>query len=97
LDYQNNYVENSRMMSNTLNNFDILAIILNVLYNYFDNSIKLFSDLYLAKFLDFLTKSFCALLFTYLTISNNYHVITFKLSSFSSVIYFKIYFLRSKV
>jgi len=37
-------------------NFDILAISLNVLHNYFDNSIKL-SDLYLAKFLDTLAKS----------------------------------------
>jgi len=30
-------------MMNTAKNFDILAINLNVRYNYFDNSIKLFS------------------------------------------------------
>ena len=39
--------------------FDILATSLSVLRNYFDGSIKLFLDLYLAKFLDFLVKSFC--------------------------------------
>jgi len=41
-------------MSNDTKNLDILAINLNVLYNYFDSSIKLFSDisdLYLSKFL----------------------------------------------
>jgi len=32
---QNNYVENSRMMSNVAKKFDILAINLNVLHNYF--------------------------------------------------------------
>jgi len=31
---------------------------LNFLYNYFDDSTKLFSDLYLAKFLDILVKPF---------------------------------------
>jgi len=39
--------------------FDILTICLSVLvYNYIDDVIKLFSDLYLIKFLDILTKSF---------------------------------------
>jgi len=38
-------------------NFDILATNLSVLYNYFDSSIKLFSDLHLAKFLDTSAKS----------------------------------------
>jgi len=39
--------------------FDILTICLSVLvYNYFDDLTKLFSDLYLTKFLGILTKSF---------------------------------------
>jgi len=37
--------------------FNILEINVSVLYNYFDSPIKLFADLYLAKFLYFLTKS----------------------------------------
>jgi len=37
LDHQNNYVENSSMKSNAANNFDVLAINLNVLHNFFDN------------------------------------------------------------
>jgi len=45
LDHQNNYVQNSNM-SNTANNFDNLVISLDVLRNYFDGSLKLFSDLY---------------------------------------------------
>jgi len=32
-------------MNNAAKNFDILAINLNVLHNYFDSSLKLFSDL----------------------------------------------------
>jgi len=40
------------------NVLSFLAISLNVLYNYFDGQTKLFSDLYLAKFLDILTKPF---------------------------------------
>jgi len=39
-------------MSNTVKSFDILAIDLRILHNYFDSLIKLFSDLYLAKFLN---------------------------------------------
>jgi len=46
------------MMNNAIKNFNILAISLSVLYNYFDNSMKLFSDLYLAKFLDKTAKLF---------------------------------------
>jgi len=46
------------MMSNAAKNVDILASILNVLHNYFDSLIKLFSDLYLAKFLDTSAKPF---------------------------------------
>jgi len=53
---QNNYVGNSRMMSNA-KNFDILAT-LSVLHNYFDGLTKLFLNLYLAKFLDISAKSF---------------------------------------
>jgi len=45
-------------MSDAAKNFDLLATNFNVLYNYFDNSIKLFSDLYLVEFLDNLAKSF---------------------------------------
>jgi len=58
LDHQNNYVENSSMMSNAAKNFDILAISLNILHNYFDSSLKLFSSYFLVKFLDTLAKSF---------------------------------------
>jgi len=36
---------------NPTQNFNILAISLNILYNYFDSVTKFFSDLYLAKFL----------------------------------------------
>jgi len=39
------------MISNAAKSFDILATSLNALYNYF-NLTKLFSDLYLIKFLD---------------------------------------------
>jgi len=46
------------MMHNATKNFDILAISLNVLHNYFNDPTKLFSDLYLAKFLDVSVKSF---------------------------------------
>jgi len=38
-------------------NFEILPTSLSVLYNYFDSSIQLFSDLYLAIFLDTSAKS----------------------------------------
>jgi len=44
------------MMNNAVKDFDILAISLNV-PNYFDG-LKLFLDLYLAKFLHTLTKHF---------------------------------------
>jgi len=44
------------MMSNAVKNLDILASNLKVLHNYFNSLIKLFSDLYLAKFLDTLAK-----------------------------------------
>jgi len=52
-------------MSNAAKNFDILAISLSILHNYFDSSIKLFQDLYLAKFLDISAKPFiqCRYLF----------------------------------
>jgi len=40
------------MMSNIVKYFDILLISLSVLGNYFDSTTKLFSDLYVAKFLD---------------------------------------------
>jgi len=45
------------IVNNIKKSFDILAMNLKVLHNYFDGPIKLFSDLYLAKFLDF-SKSF---------------------------------------
>jgi len=44
---------------NVAKNFDILATSLSVLHNYFDGLMKLFSNQYLAKFLDF-AKSFFA-------------------------------------
>jgi len=45
---QNNYVGNhSRMTSDAAKNFNILATSLNVLHNYFNSLIKLFSDPYL--------------------------------------------------
>jgi len=50
--YQNIYVRNLSMMSNIVKYFDILLISLSVLGNYFDSTTKLFSDLYVAKFLD---------------------------------------------
>jgi len=43
-------------MSNAAKNFDILAI--SVLHNYFNRSTKLFSEPYLAKFLNISAKSF---------------------------------------
>jgi len=53
LDYQNNYVGNSNMMSNVGKNFDIFNIqFLNVPYIY------LFLNLYLAKFFNILAKLF---------------------------------------
>jgi len=42
-------------MNNAAKSFDILTISLSVLYNYFDSP-ELFSDLFLAKFLDASTK-----------------------------------------
>jgi len=69
LGQQINYVRNSSMMSNVAKNFDILAIILNVLRNYFDIPIKLFSDLYLAKFLDTSVKLFFS--YNYYKTNNN--------------------------
>jgi len=46
-------------MSSAVKSFDILSTSLSVLHNYFNGITKLFSDLYLIKFLDILTKSFC--------------------------------------
>jgi len=57
LDHQNNYIEISSIMSNVPKNFDVLIISLSVL-RYFDSLIKLFSDLFLAKFLYTLAKPF---------------------------------------
>jgi len=54
LNYQNNYVGNLRVMSNAAKKQLVYSSNLYVLHNYFNNSIKLFSDVYLAKFLDFL-------------------------------------------
>jgi len=41
LNHQNNFVEVLKIMSNVAKNFDILAISLSVLHNYFDSSAKL--------------------------------------------------------
>jgi len=46
------------MTSNAAKNFDILTTNLSVLHNYLNDPTKLFSDLYLVKFLDILAKSF---------------------------------------
>jgi len=45
-------------MSNVAKGFDILAINLSVLHNYFSDLTKLFLDLHLSKFLDTLAKLF---------------------------------------
>ena len=45
-------------MSDATKKFDLLTTSLSVLYNYFDSSTKLFSDFYLAKFLDTSSRSF---------------------------------------
>jgi len=42
LDHQNNFVGNSKIMSNAAKDFDILATDLSTLHNYFDSSITLF-------------------------------------------------------
>jgi len=55
LDCRNNYVERLSI-DDAAKSFDVLAISLSLLRNYFDNPTKLFSDLYLAKFLDTLAK-----------------------------------------
>jgi len=57
LDYQNNYVGRLSNWWQCCKSFDILAISLSVLYNYFDSLTKLFSNLYLSEFLD-VAKSF---------------------------------------
>ena len=52
LDYQNNFINISSMMSNAKKKFDILAISFSAFYDYFDNATKLFSNLclYIANF-----------------------------------------------
>jgi len=57
LDHQNNFVGTLKIMSIAAKNF-ILTTSLSVLHNYFDSSTKLFSNLYLAKFLGISAKSF---------------------------------------
>jgi len=49
------------MISNAAKNFDILAISLSVLHNYFNGTIKFFSDVYLVKFLNTSVKLFFSL------------------------------------
>jgi len=56
--YQNNYVEHSSWLLEYQNLLQYCSSYLNFPHNYFDGSTKLFSDLYLSKFLDTLTKSF---------------------------------------
>jgi len=53
-----NYVKCLSVDDNAAKNFNSLTISLSILHNYFDDSIKLFSDLYLTKFLDTSAKSF---------------------------------------
>jgi len=45
-------------MINAAKNFNILATSLNILYNYFNSLLTLFSNLRLVKFVDTLEKSF---------------------------------------
>jgi len=56
LDHQNNHAGNSNVTSNAVKNFNILAISISVLHNYFNSLTKLFLNLYLAKFLNILAK-----------------------------------------
>jgi len=44
LDYHNNYIGISNIMSNSIKSFDVLTTSLSVLYNYFNDPTKLFSD-----------------------------------------------------
>ena len=46
LDHQNNYIGRSSIMNYTAKSFDILAISLSVLHNYFNGLAKLFLDLH---------------------------------------------------
>jgi len=48
----------NHMMSNAKKSFSSLAINMSVLHNSFDSLTKLFSDVYLTKFLDTLAKPF---------------------------------------
>jgi len=57
LDHQNNYASLS-IDDNTAKSFNILATSWNVLYNFDSPQTKLFSNLYLAKFLDTSAKLF---------------------------------------
>jgi len=58
---RNNYAEHSQHYEQYVHvksSIDILATSLSVLHNYFDGPIKLFSDLYVAKFLNKSAKPF---------------------------------------
>jgi len=57
LDHPNNYVERSSVNDNAAKNFNILAIGLSVLHNYFDDSNKIIFR-FVATFLDISTKFF---------------------------------------
>jgi len=51
------------MLNNVVKNFDIPATNLNILHKYFNRPTKLFSDLYLVKFLDTSVNTFlCSIL-----------------------------------
>jgi len=54
------------MMSNIVKNFDMIAT--SILHSYFDNPTKLFSNLYLAKFLNTSTKPFFVHIIIYIYI-----------------------------
>jgi len=58
LNHQNNFVGILKILNNAAESFDILAISLSVLRNYFDGLTKLFSDLYPAKIWDLSAKLF---------------------------------------
>jgi len=63
LNHQNNYVEHLNINDKAAKTVNILVQFENVLCNYFDDPNKLFSDLYLAKFLDISAKLFFPCIF----------------------------------
>jgi len=60
LDHQNNYIKHLSINDNVVKLFNILAISLSVLHNYFDGPNKIiFTSVYTAKFLYILQQNHC--------------------------------------